>query len=479
MTKKAATRTEKRMEVLDPQDGSVIETVPRRSAGDMRDAVTRAVKACDRARRMPVFERMNILHRAADYVEANRINFAETIAREGVKTINEARAEVARSIQTLRLSAEETRRIVGNTLAFDQRPGSENRFGYHRRIPVGVIGAITPFNDPLNLVCHKVGPAIAGGNTVIVKPHEATPLTALMLRDAFRRAGVPEGVLQVVTGYGSEVGEALVTDERVRMISFTGGRATGTRIMQRGGLKKYGMELGSNSPTIVMDDADLVQAVPAIVGGAVAAAGQNCLHVQRLLLHESIYDEARDRFVEGMSRIRYGDKYSEDMDMGPLIDSAAADRVEKSVRDAVDAGAKLLTGGTRKGNFFAPTVLENVPADADLSCNEIFGPVTVLQKFSTEEEAVDMANGVDYGLMAGVFTQNIDRAFRIADALDCGGVMINDSSDYRLDAMPFGGVKGSGIGREGVSYVLNEMTEPKVYCFNIYFPEGWGPASGE
>ncbi|MCP1726891.1 glyceraldehyde-3-phosphate dehydrogenase (NADP+) [Natronospira proteinivora] len=474
-----STRTSKapkangRIDVLDPQDGSLVESIPRYDAKGMQSAIDQADAALPRARRMPVHERMRVLYDAADYVDRHRGEFAETLSREGVKTINEARAEVARTVMTLRLSAEETRRIVGNTIAFDQRPGSENRFGYSRRIPVGLIGAITPFNDPLNLVAHKVGPAIAGGNAVIVKPHEATPLSAIKLLEAFHAAGVEEGIFQVIPGYGADAGDALVVDERVRMISFTGGRETGEKIMQRAGLKKFGMELGSNSPTIVMNDADLEQAIPAIIGGAVAAAGQNCLHVQRLLLHESIYETARDQFVESMGRIRYGDKYSEDMDMGPMIDPQAAERVDNSVQKALRDGARLLTGGQRQGNFYAPTVLEAVPDNHPMVKEEIFGPVTSLHAFRDEDEAIAIANNVDYGLHAGVFTSDVDAAFRVADALECGGVMINDSSDYRLDAAPFGGVKGSGIGREGVGYVLNEMTEPKVYCFNIRFPKGW------
>ncbi|MDQ2069231.1 aldehyde dehydrogenase family protein [Natronospira bacteriovora] len=474
MTAKTSTRQgDTHISVLDPQDDSLVAEVPRHDAAGMRKAIDRADAARDRARRMPVHERMRVLYDASDYVDRHRAEFADTLAREGVKTINEARAEVARAVMTLRLSAEETRRIVGNTIAFDQRPGSENRFGYSRRIPVGLIGAITPFNDPLNLVAHKVGPAIAGGNTVIVKPHEATPLSALKLLEAFEAAGIENGIFQVVTGYGHDAGDALAVDERVRMISFTGGRSTGEKIMQRAGLKKFGMELGSNSPTIIMDDADLEQAIPAVVGGAIAAAGQNCLHVQRLLLHESIYETARDQFVAAMTRVRYGDKYSEDMDMGPLIDKAAAERVEQSVENAMRDGARLLTGGQRDGNYYAPTVLEAVPANHPMVKDEIFGPVTSLHAFASEDEAIEIANSVDYGLHAGVFTRDVDTAFRVADALECGGVMINDSSDYRLDAAPFGGVKGSGIGREGVGYVLNEMTEPKVYCFNIRFPKGW------
>lgn len=459
-------RTEK-VEIRDPQDGSSVDTVPRGSAQDMDAAIGAAVEGAERTRRLPAHERMAILNTAADVIEAAHEEYARTIAREGIKTIREARGEVTRCLQTLRLSAEEARRLNGETITFDQMPGSENRTGYYERVPIGVIGAITPFNDPLNLVAHKVGPALAGGNAIIVKPDSKTPLSALKLAEAVQQAEPPAGALQVITGPGREIGKVLVEDQRVRMISFTGGLSTGQAIMDSVGLKKVGMELGSNAAVIVMDDADMELALQANVSGAFWAAGQNCLHVQRLLLQEDIYDEFSASFVEAAEAYQLGPKLDETTDMGPLINEAAAEEIERKVNEAVEAGAKLLAGGGRNGTAFEPTVLENVPDHLDLACEEIYGPVTVLYSFKSLDEAIARANDVNYGLQSGIFTSDVGRAFKAARELNCGGVMVNDSTDYRLDAMPFGGVKGSGLGREGIRFALQEMTEPKVVCFNL------------
>ena len=387
---------------------------------------------------------------------------------EGIKTIREARKEVTRCIDTIHISAEEARRLTGETIAFDQRPGSENRLGYFVREPIGVVGAITPFNDPLNLVAHKVGPALAAGNAIIVKPNSKTPLSALKLAEAILSSGLlPRGVLQVITGRGSEIGDTLVRDPRVRMISFTGGLEVGQDILGKAGLKKIGMELGSNSPVIVMPDADLDLAVEANVSGAFWAAGQNCLHVQRLLVHDAIYEPFMARFVARTETYRVGDKLDESTDMGCLINEAAAIRVESMVEEALAAGATLLTGGKRRGTFYAPTVLENVPATCSLVRDEVYGPVTVVYRFRTLDEAIAVSNAVDYGLQAGIFTRDLQTAFHAAAELHCGGVMINESTDYRIDAMPFGGVKGSGLGREGIKFAMQEMTETKVVCFSL------------
>jgi glyceraldehyde-3-phosphate dehydrogenase (NADP+) len=457
-------------EVRDPQDNSLVDTVPRASAEDMRRAIDAAVAAFAHTRQMPTHQRMATLRQAAETIQKEHEAFARNIAREGIKTIREARKEVTRCIDTIRLSAEEARRIAGETIPFDQMPGSEGRLGYYIREPIGVIGAITPFNDPLNLVAHKVGPALAAGNAIIVKPDSKTPLSALMLARAIHDAGLPAGMLQVITGPGSEVGDVLVTDPRVRMISFTGGVEVGQAIIQKAGLKKLGMELGSNCPVIVMDDADLDLAVAANVSGAFWAAGQNCLHVQRLLVHEDIYDEFASRFVERAKAYRVGDKLDEATDMGPLINEEAAIRVEGMVTEALAAGATLLTGGERSGTFYTPTVLENLPDTCALARQEVYGPVTILYKFRTLDEAIQRANDVDYGLQAGIFTRNLETAHRAIAGLHCGGIMVNDSTDYRIDAMPFGGVKWSGLGREGVRFALQEMTEPKVVCFNSPTP---------
>lgn len=458
---------DQQIEVRNPEDGSLVDRVPRASVEDMNQAIAAAVCGAETARHMPVHERMAVLHKAADTLEREAEDFARVIASEGIKTIREARKEAARAATTLRISAEEARRLHGETLRFDQMPGSEQRQGFYRPEPVGVVGAITPYNDPLNLVAHKVGPALAAGNAVIVKPDSKTPLSALKLAQAIQDAGLPENILQVITGSGREVGEVLVADPRVRLISFTGGKTTGEAIIRQAGLKKFSMELGSNAPVIVMPDADLNLALGANVSGAFWAAGQNCLHVQRLLLHESIFDDFTERFVQAAKDVVVGSKLDESTDMGPLINEEHAKKVDGMVNEALEAGATLLCGGKRDGSFYAPTVLADVPGACAVTREEVYGPVTVLYRINSLAEAIQIANEVDYGLQAAIFTRDVNTAFKAADALHYGGVMINDSTDYRIDAMPFGGVKGSGLGREGIAFALHEMTELKLICLNL------------
>lgn len=459
---------DKVIEVRDPQDGSLIASVPAADEEGMRKAIEAAVDVgVPTAAAMPVHRRAAILYRAAEIVRSRAEEFATTIAREGSKTIREARKEVTRCVETLRLSAEEARRIQGETIPFDQMPGSEDRLGYYYRFPVGLIGAITPFNDPLNLVAHKVGPAIASGNAIIVKPATATPLSALKLWEALREAGLPDRVLTVVTGYGREVGNVLVQHPAVRMISFTGGLHAGLAIARKAGIKKLSMELGSNSPAIVLRDADLEEAVESTVSGAFWAAGQNCLGVQRIYVESPLFDAFADAFVRRAGQYRVGDKLAEETDMGPLISEEEAIRVESWVKEALDRGARLLLGGERRGAFYPPTVLAETPMECKVAREEVFGPVVTLYRVSDLDEAVTRANQVDYGLQAGVFTRDMERAFEAIRRLESGGVMINDSSDYRIDAMPFGGIKGSGLGREGVRFAIQEMTEMKVVCFRL------------
>ncbi|OQY43076.1 MAG: aldehyde dehydrogenase [Anaerolineaceae bacterium 4572_78] len=457
---------EKRV-IRNPQDGSEIDTVPLAGADVMKSAIDYAVEGFERSRKMPTHQRISILQKAADLIQERHEEFSQTLAKEGIKTISEARKEVTRCIETIRISAEESRRIVGKTIPFDQMPGSENRFGYYIRMPIGIIGAITPFNDPLNLVAHKVGPAIASGNAIIVKPHSHTPLSALLLAEVIHEAGIPPAILQVITGRGSIIGDVLVTDPRVRMISFTGGRGTGEDIMKRVGLKKIGMELGSNSPVIVMDDCDMKLAVESSVSGAFWAAGQNCLHAQRIIIHDSIYDEFSKLFIAATKAYKVGDKLDESTDMGPIVNDEEATRVENMVKEAIDKGATLLTGGKRKGTFYDPTVLENIPDTCSLASDEVYGPVCTFHRFKTLDEAIDIANSVDFGLQSAIFTNDLKTAIYASHELQCGGVMVNDSTDYRIDAMPFGGIKGSGLGREGIEFAVHEMTEPKVVCFNL------------
>lgn len=452
--------------VYNPEDGSVVGTVPSATREQALAAVMAAKRGAKVAAHMATHERVAILAKAAQLVSERAEEFATLIAQEGSKTIREARKEAMRCAQTLAISAEEARRVTGETIPFDQAPGSEGRVGYWQRGPVGLITAITPFNDPLNLVAHKVGPALAAGNAVIVKPSDETPLSALKLAEVLREAGLPADVLSVVTGRAQAVGEPLVTHSAVRMISFTGGLRTGTAITHQAGLKKIAMELGSNSPVIILGDANLDHAVEATVSGAFWAAGQNCLGVQRVFVEESVYAEVVDRVVARTQRIKMGPKLDETTDMGPLINEREAKRVEDWVAESLRAGARLLTGGTREGTYYAPTVLTDVPDGAIVLEEEIFGPVVSLVPIKSLPSAIEQANSVPYGLQAGVFTRDIQKAFQAVQELEVGGVMINDSSDYRIDAMPFGGVKGSGLGREGVKFAMQDMTEIKVVCFN-------------
>jgi len=455
------------IEVRDPFDNSVIDTVPSGTADDIKAAIDAAEEGFKISRKLPVHERVRILRKAADIIDANAEEFAVIIAREGSKTISEARGEVYRAAQTMTISAEEARRINGETIPFDTNVGSENRLGYYFRFPIGIIAAITPFNDPLNLVAHKLGPAIAGGNSVVLKPATVTPLSALKLCEALMEAGLPDNILNCVTGYGSKIGDPLVTDPRVRMVSFTGGVEAGQEIMTKVGLKKIGMELGSNTPVIVCGDCDLEQAVENSVSGAFWAAGQNCIGVQRIYIEEAIYKKFETLFVSRTREYKVGPKLDEDCNMGPMIAEGEAKRIEKWVNDAVKKGAKVLTGGTRNGAIYDPTVLADVPEGCRIDKDEVFAPTVNLYPVKDLDEAIARANAVDFGLHAGIFTKDIGKAYKAIQELEVGGIIINDSSDYRVDLMPFGGVKKSGLGREGIKFALQEMTEPRVVCFNL------------
>jgi len=453
------------IEVRNPFDDRLVDTVPRGTVAD----VDRAIAAADRAAGVPwpAHARYDVLMRAAARLDADRDSYARTIALEGSKTIREAQREPIRCVNLLRLAAEAGRRLAGETLPFDSRAGSENRVGYYFRFPIGVVGAITPFNDPLAMVCHKVGPALAGGNAVVLKPGTATPLSALRLADDLMQAGLPPGRLNVVTGRGADVGDAIVRDPRVRLVTFTGGVETGLHITRTAGIKKLSMELGSNSPVIVLSDANLDRAVPAIADGAFAQAGQNCLGVQRVFVHDAVYEGFRQRFVDHVGRLRAGSSIDDATDVCAMITLAQAERVDRWICEAVDGGARVLAGGRREGALVWPTVLEALPVGARLDCDEVYGPVVSLYRVASLDEAIAAANRASYGLHAAIFTENLRHAFAAIHGLHVGGVMVNDSTDYRLDVMPFGGTKLSGIGREGIDFALREMTETRVVCFNL------------
>ena len=451
--------------VLNPFDGSVIGQVSVSRPEDLPQIMARAAQGQKIARAMPRHRRAQVLETAAGLVQARAEDLARQITAEAGKTIRQARKEVTRCVNTLKLSAEEAKRGAGEVIPFDAYAGSENRMGWFTREPLGIILAITPFNDPLNLVAHKLGPAIAGGNSVILKPSELAPLSALALVGLLIEAGMPSEVVTPVVG-GPELGKALVAARAIRMISFTGGFATGEAISRLAGLKKLAMDLGGNAPVIVMADAALDQAVEACVSGAFWAAGQNCIGTQRILIERPVYDAFRAAFVAQTEALRTGNPQDEATDVGPMITEAAAARAESLVTRAVQAGARLLAGHRRAGALYPPTILEAVTHDTALWCEEAFAPVVTLEPFDSFDEALDLANAVDFSLHAGIFTSSLALALEAASRIEAGGVMVNDSSDYRFDAMPFGGFKYGSLGREGVRFAYEEMTQPRVVCIN-------------
>ncbi|MCA1444152.1 aldehyde dehydrogenase family protein [Ensifer sp. IC4062] len=451
--------------VHSPYDGSLVGSVDATDPDEIDRLLATARRGADISRNLPRHRRASILEGAARIVESRRDAFAETIVREAGKTIVQARKEVFRCVNTLKLSAEEAKRNAGEIVPFDAYTGSEQRQGWFTREPLGIITAITPYNDPLNLVAHKLGPAIAGGNSVLLKPSNLTPFSAIKLVEALREVGLPKDVITIVHGDRALVA-AMISARDVRMVSFTGGFATGEAISRAAGLKKLAMELGGNAPVIVMNDCDFDKAVEGCVSGSFWAAGQNCIGAQRILIQAELYNRFRDAFVAATNKLKAGDPLQEDTDVGPMISRQVAERTEATVTEAVKAGAKVLCGNYREGSLYYPTVLEGTPVTCRLWHEEVFAPVVMLAPFDTLDEAIEMANDPDYSLHAGIFTSDLNVAVDAANRIEAGGVMINDSSDYRFDAMPFGGFKYGSMGREGVRFAYEDMTQPKVVCIN-------------
>ncbi|AVD92360.1 aldehyde dehydrogenase [Pseudomonas sp. SWI36] len=453
------------IDVYNPFDGSLVGSVDNLGAEAVPALLALARQGMRESAALPRHRRAAILEHAAQLIERDAADFAGLIVDEAGKTLRQAEKEVKRCINTLKLSAEEARRNAGEVVPFDAYEGSESRQGWFTREPLGLILAITPYNDPLNLVAHKLGPALAGGNAVILKPSELAPLSALKLVQYLVEAGLPEAVVTVATG-GAELGKALVAVREVRMVSFTGGFATGEKIAHGAGLKKLAMDLGGNAPVLVLKDCELEATVESCVSGAFWAAGQNCIGTQRILIDASIYEAFRARFVALTQAMVWGDPGRRETDMGPMITEAAARQIEERVNQALEGGARLLCGHQRQGAVYAPTVLESVDPVSRLWLEEVFAPVVMLAPFETVEQAIALANAPEYSLHAGVFTRDLSLALSLARRIEAGGVMINDSSDYRFDAMPFGGAKYGSLGREGVRFAYEDMTQPKVVCFN-------------
>jgi len=453
--------------VYNSYTGEVIGTVPQSSEQDVMNALDVAKKGEAIGRKMPASERIAILRKAVTLMEREFDTLSNLIATEGIKTIAQARKEVSRALNTMQLSAEEASRISGATIPFNAVSGSEDRVGYEIKFPIGIVVAITPFNDPLNLVCHKLGPAIAAGNPVLLKPSDYTPLTAIKFGEILFEAGLPKEMLSIITGAPEYFGDALISDDSIRLISFTGGVAAAKVIQRKAGLKKMVMELGSNSPVIVLADANLEDAVPSCVSGAFFASGQNCVGVKRIFVEEAIYDSFLKKFAKQTAALKIGSPLLEDTDIGPIISKEAIAQIDQFIEESVQHGGEIITGGKKIGNSYTPTILLADCNNDIANCKEVFGPVVTISKIKNLEEAIKCSNKSPFGLHTGIFTNDINNAHKAIDGLDCAGVMINDSSDYRIDAMPFGGVKLSGIGREGVKSTIEAMSETKVVCFKL------------
>jgi glyceraldehyde-3-phosphate dehydrogenase (NADP+) len=455
------------IDVRDKYSGEVIGNVPSVPVERVPDIIRKAFDAFGNyLNKLPLYRRAEILAEASSLIQKRQDDFSKLIAREGGKPLKYSRKEAKRASLTMQFSSEEAKRLHGETIPFEAEPRGQDRTGYWYRVPAGLVAAITPFNDPLNLVAHKLGPAVAAGDTVVLKPATLTPLSAIKLVETLQEAGLPGDFVHVVTGEGEKLGPAIVSDPHVRVVTFTGGVEAGEKITRIAGLKKIAMELGSNCPVIVMEDAPLDFTATCILDAGYNCQGQNCIHAQRILIHESLYEELVGRLVQDTGKLKVGNPLDETTDVGPMIAEPEAIRVEKWVNDAVQKGAKLLVGGERKKAIYMPTILANVPHDAAIATEEVFGPVMIVSKFQKIADAIRESNSTNYGLHAGIFTKSIDSALRAVSELNFGSVLINDTSDFRVDFMPFGGMKSSGLGREGVRFAIEEtMTEIKTVIF--------------
>jgi len=451
-----------------PYSREVVAEIPVADEDETNQAIEAAYNARKTMREMPAHARAEVLQKVSALFRERLEEAAKIVALEAAKPLKTARTEILRTIQTYQFAAEEAKRIGGEVLPLDAAPGGEGRLAFTKREPLGVIGAITPFNFPMNLVAHKVGPAIASGNTVVLKPASQTPLSAFFLAELMEEAGLPKGALNVVTGSGKTVGEQLVQDLRIAMITFTGSPPVGIGIKNRAGLKRVTLELGSNSAAIidhtVKDKLDWI--VDRCVMGAFSFQGQVCISLQRIYVHEALYDTFVEKFVAKANGLKCGDPLDEETDISALITPDDVNRSLDWIDEAVRGGATVACGGEREGTILKPTVLLEVDPAHKVSCQEVFAPVVVINRIQSVEEGLALTNDSRYGLQAGIFTANLKQALDAADQLEVGGVMINDIPTFRVDHMPYGGVKESGFGREGLKYAVEEMTELKLVVVN-------------
>ncbi|WP_102348413.1 aldehyde dehydrogenase family protein [Bacillus sp. Marseille-P3661] len=454
------------LELKSPYSGDVIAKIPVATEEQTALAIEAAEQAKDKMANMTSLQRSLILENLVERLKARKEEAAQIIAKEAAKPIRTARQEVERTIETYKFAAEEAKRIHGETLPLDAAAAGSGRVAYTSYEPLGVIGAITPFNFPMNLVAHKIGPAIAAGNTIVLKPASQTPLSSIFIAELLQESGLPAGALNIITGKGSVVGEKIVQDPRVKLITFTGSPEVGIGIRNRAGLKRVVLELGSNSALIIDKNVDIDSIIDRCVVGAFSFQGQVCISLQRIYVHEEVYSNFVQKFVEKTNELVIGDPLDDSTDVSALISEGDVKRTVNWIDEAQELGGKLATGGKVEGNILYPTVILNADTKAKVSCQEVFGPIVLINQFKTIEEAFNMVNDSRFGLQAGIYTDNVHTALDAADKLHVGGVMINDIPTFRVDHMPYGGVKESGMGREGIKYSIEEMLEMKLVVWN-------------
>lgn len=455
--------------VVDPFTGKLVAQVTQATESDVEEAIASTCSAAATMGELPAHGRYNILQQVAALLYRRRDEFAQAVTTEAGKPITDAKREVGRAIQTFTVAAEEARRIPGEVIPLDWTPGFDTHLGVLRRFPIGPILGITPFNFPLNLVAHKVAPALASGNPILIKPAPQTPLTALLLGEVIMEAGLPPGGLNVVP-CDNILAERMVVDPRFKLLSFTGSASVGWMLKAKCGKKKVTLELGGNAGVVIESDADLELAAQRCAAGGFGYAGQTCISVQRIFVHHSIADAFTTKLLMHVARLKLGDPADETTSIGPLIDQAAAQRVERWIDEAIEDGARVLLGGKRKGSLIEATVLSNIKPDMKVSCQEVFGPVVTITPYRQLSEAVALLNQSDYGLQAGVFTQDINKIFYAFRHLEVGAVLANEIPTFRADHMPYGGVKDSGLGREGIRAAIEDMTEPRMLILNLKEP---------
>ncbi|HYT77534.1 MAG TPA: aldehyde dehydrogenase family protein [Vicinamibacterales bacterium] len=458
-------RTGSTFEVRSPYDASLIAVAHYAGRAEIERAIVEAERAFALTRTLPSWKRAAILEAVSNAIAQRREELAEVIALEAGKPIRTARIEVDRAAFTFKVAAEETKRIHGEILSLDWLPGTEGREAHVRRVPLGPIVGITPFNFPLMLVAHKAAPAMAAGNPILIRPAPRTPVSAVMLGEMIVDAGWPRGGCAVIPCTIDDTAR-LVEDDRIKLLSFTGSAAVGWDLKTRAGRKRVTLELGGNAAVIVHRDADVAYAAERVALGGFSYAGQSCISAQRIYVHADVYEAFSSELVRRTKALKAGDPMLEDTDLGPVIDAAAANRIGTWLGEATAAGARILTGGTRDGAVWQPTVIEHAPEGARVNCQEVFAPLVSLMKYSDVRAAIAAANAGEFGLQAGIFTHDERIITAAIDGIDAGGIMINDTSTFRVDHMPYGGVKRSGFGREGLRYAMEEMTEMKLVAYN-------------